>query len=83
MKCINPDQHMNVATCPENTVKKLHISNRYEPMMSNRRALICVFYVRVFVSHKYEAAAIQPSLETKADARFPVRSWVMTQLDSV
>lgn len=34
MKYINSDQHTNISTCPENTIKKLHVCDWYEPMMS-------------------------------------------------
>lgn len=67
MICINSDQHMN--SCAK-TKKKLNICDRYEP---NRRALIFIFYVRVSVSHKCEAGALQQTLETTADVSFPVR----------
>lgn len=61
--------------------KKLHICDRYEPAMSNRRALNAIFYVWVSVSHKCEAGVIQLRSETTADVSLPVGRWVMTQLD--
>lgn len=64
MICKNSDQHMN--SCAK-TKKKLNICDRC------RRALIFIFYVRVSVSHKCEAGALQPTLETTADVSFPVR----------
>lgn len=46
---------------------------RYELMMSNRRALIAIFYVHLSVSHKCEAGVIQLRLKTTADVSIPVR----------
>lgn len=83
MKNINSDQHVNISTCPENTIKKVSHIDRYEPMMSTRRALIAIFYVQVSVSHKCEAGVIQLRVETTADVSFPVGRRVMAQLDPV